>query len=237
MAKIIRSRWRAAIALVLAVAACAAARAQSAPAGVPPQAAHDFARWEKDIAAFEAADRASPPPKNALLFVGSSTIVRWQTLPQDFPGVPILNRGFGGNEIVDTTHYADRIIFPYQPRKIFLRAGGNDINNGKSADRVFEDFEQFVATVRKKLPDTGIAFIGWSPTIARWKQRDEEKRLNTLVAGYAKRMPRLEFIDAWDITLDSSGQPRPDVFVADQLHFSPAGYRLLVERVRPFIPR
>src|SRR5262245_298810 len=43
-----------------------------------------FAQWEKDVAAFEAADRTTPPPKNALLFVGSSTIVRWTTLEKDF---------------------------------------------------------------------------------------------------------------------------------------------------------
>ena len=70
--------------------------------------------WEQDVAAFEAADRTSPPPKNALLFVGSSTIVRWKTLDKDFPNQPIINRGFGGNEIADSTHFADRMIFPYR---------------------------------------------------------------------------------------------------------------------------
>jgi hypothetical protein len=39
-------------------------------AGQPAQAPHDFSRWEKDIAAFEAADRSNPPPKDAILFVG-----------------------------------------------------------------------------------------------------------------------------------------------------------------------
>src|SRR5438093_11149530 len=89
---------------------------------------HNFARWEKEIAAFEEMDRKSPPPKGAVLFIGSSTIVRWKTLPQDFPGYQIINRGFGGNEIADSTYYAERMIFPYEPRIIFLRAGGNDIH-------------------------------------------------------------------------------------------------------------
>jgi hypothetical protein len=34
------------------------------------QAARDFSQWEKDVAAFEAADRTNPPPKDATLFVG-----------------------------------------------------------------------------------------------------------------------------------------------------------------------
>jgi lysophospholipase L1-like esterase len=222
------------VALVLLVLVAGQARAQSeAPAAAKP---HDFARWEKDIAAFEAADRNSPPPKNAVLFVGSSTIVRWTTLQRDFPQVPIINRGFGGNQIVDSTHFADRMIVPYQPRMVFLRAGGNDINAGKSAEQVFEDFKAFVATVQAKLPKTEIVFIGLAPSIARWEQRDATKKLNALVADYVKRTPRLKYIDSYDISLDAKGQPRPELFVEDKLHFSPAGYRLLVERVRPHIP-
>src|SRR6476620_5656785 len=137
-------------------------QAQSAPAAAAPAAvaakpaAHDFARWEKDIAAFEGADRTSPPPKDALLFVGSSTIVRWKTLQQDFPSQPIINRGFGGNEIADSTYYADRMIVPYKPRTIFLRAGGNDLHNGKTPEEVFADFKAFVATMHAKLPKTEI---------------------------------------------------------------------------------
>ena len=68
-------------------------------------AEHDFARWEPEIAAMEAADRASPPPKNALLFVGSSTIRMWSTLAADYPEQRVINRGFGGSELVDSTHF------------------------------------------------------------------------------------------------------------------------------------
>ena len=96
-----------------------------------PAKEHDFAKWEKDIAAFESKDQATAPPKGGIVFVGSSTIVRWKTLAQDFPGLQIINRGFGGNEIEDCTHFADRTIFPTSRKMIFLRAGGNDIHAGK----------------------------------------------------------------------------------------------------------
>ena len=51
------------------------------------------ARWEKDIAAYEAADKKSPPPTGAILFAGASGIRMWKTLPQDFPDHTIINRG------------------------------------------------------------------------------------------------------------------------------------------------
>jgi hypothetical protein len=198
---------------------------------------HSFAKWEKEIAAYERADETNPPPKGALLFIGSSTIRRWQTLAQDFPGHKIINRGFGGSEIVDSTHFADRLIFPCAPRAVFLRAGGNDLWAGKTPEEVFADFKDFVAKVRQKLPETEIVFISLSPSIARWKQADKEKSLNTMVEDYIRGKPRLKYVETYSVPLGPEGQPRPELFVADKLHFSAEGYKLLAERVRPFLSK
>jgi lysophospholipase L1-like esterase len=196
---------------------------------------HNFAVWEKDIATFERADATNPLPKGAIEFIGSSTIARWKTLAQDFAGEPVFNRGFGGSEIADATHFADRIVFPYAPRKIFFRAGGNDLAAGKTAEQVFSDYQEFTARVHAKLPATEIYFISWNPTPARWKQHEAEKKLNTLVADFSRDKPWLKYIETYDLPLGADGMPRAELFVADKLHFNPAGYQLLAGRVRPFV--
>ncbi len=194
---------------------------------------HNFAVYEKEIAAYEQADLASPPPKGALLFTGASTIRRWTTLAQDFPQYHVINRGFGGSEIVDATHFAARIIFPYAPRAVYLRSGGNDLWRGRTVEQVFGDFKDFVATVRAKLPDTDIVFISLSPSIARWQQADKEKAVNTLVADYIRGKSHLRYIDDYDMVLGPDARPRPELFVADKLHFNADGYKLLAARVAP----
>ena len=201
----------------------------------PKPTRHDFAKWEPAIAKFEAADKEAPPAKGSVLFVGSSTIVRWKTLAEDFVGVPVLNRGFGGNQIKDSTQYAGRMIFPYAPRAIFLRAGGNDINAGWPVADVFADFKAFVATMRTQWSTIPIYYIGLSPTIKRLAQIEVGNQLNDLIAAWMKDQPGLTYIDTRDLTLDKDGQVRPELFVADMLHFNEAGYKLLAERVRPFI--
>jgi lysophospholipase L1-like esterase len=221
---------RAGACTILLLAAGALVRTQA-----PQPATHNYAQWEKDVAAFEAADKTNPPPKNAILFVGSSTIVRWKTLQEDYPKFPIVNRGFGGNQIADSTYYADRMIVPYKPRRILLRAGGNDLHAGKTPEQVLADFKAFVAKVHKSLPETEIVYISLAPSIARWDERDATRRLNTLVADYVNRTPRVQYIDAYNITLDAQGQARPELFVEDKLHLSPEGYKLLIERVRPYV--
>src|SRR5215216_1365691 len=84
--------------------------------------------FEKEILAFEASDKTNPPPKNAVLFIGSSSIRMWKNVAKDFPDYRVINRGFGGSQIEDSIHYADRIVFPYVPSTIVFYAGGNDIN-------------------------------------------------------------------------------------------------------------
>lgn len=230
--------------LLLAIILGGCSRAEITPetdrmaATVPAEPVdHDFARWEKEIAAYEAADRASPPPQGGIVFTGSSTIRLWKSLQQDFPRHHVLNRGFGGSQIVDVTHFADRIIFPYEPRMVFLRSGTNDIHAGKSAERVFEEYKAFVARIHAQLPRTKIVFIGLCPAPSRWSEREANQTLNQLVAGYARRRSYLEYVETYEMSVNADGSPKRDLFVADQLHFNAEGYRLLAQRVRPFLPK
>ncbi len=201
----------------------------------PYAAGHDYAKWEKEVAAYEAADRQGPPPKGGILFIGSSTIRLWTTLAEDYPDHKVINRGFGGTEIVDSTHFADRLIFPHEPKQIFLRAGGNDIHAGRTPEEVAYDFAEFVRVVHARLPKTEILYIAVSPAPARWGETDKYRELNRLIREMALKMPRVGFVDSFDVSLSPDGQARPELFVKDRLHFSPEGYKLLAERVRPFL--
>ena len=195
-------------------------------------ATRDYSKWEKEVAAY---DRQSPPPKGGILFIGSSTIRLWKTLADDFPDHKVINRGFGGTEIVDATHFADRLIFPHEPKQIFLRAGGNDIHAGRVPGEVAADFAEFVRVVHARLPRTEILYIAVSPAPARWGETDKYRELNRLIRAMALGMPRVGFVDAFDVSLTPDGRARSDLFVKDRLHFAPEGYKLLAERVRPFL--
>src|SRR5258706_6326090 len=189
----------------------------------PPQAPHNFARWEPEIAAYEAADRSNPPAKGGILFIGSSTIRLWSTLASDFPNHRVINRGFGGSEVVDSTHFAHRIIFPYEPRQIFLRAGNNDIHNGRLPYEVADDFAAFVRTVHERLPKTEITFISLCAVPDRWPEQDKNRLLNSMIRQMPLSMPRVSYVDAWDVSLSGDGPARPELFIADRLHFNVKG--------------
>jgi len=93
-----------------------------------------------------------PPPKGALLFIGFLDGSDVEVVAAGFPNVKVINRGFGGSQIVDSTHFAERVIFLTNRAKFFCRAGGNDLWAGKSAEQVFGDFKDFVAKVHGNCP-------------------------------------------------------------------------------------
>lgn len=198
---------------------------------------HNFDKWEKEISAYEKADATNPPPKGAILFIGSSTVRMWKTLAQDFSKHTVINRGFGGSQIVDATHFAPRIIFPYAPKAIYLRSGGNDLWAGKSPEEVFGDFTNFVTTVHAKLPETDIIYISFGPCNSRLKQAGITKTLNELIADFIKGKAHLRYIETYDMAQGADNKPRAELFLKDQLHFNADGYKLLADRVRPDLER
>ncbi len=197
----------------------------------------DPAKWQFDIAAFEAADAKEAPPKGGVVFVGSSSIRLWKTLARDFPEYQVLNRGFGGSELADSVAFAERIIFPHEPRMVVLYAGGNDINNGKSAQQVFADFQLFVAKLRGRLPEVEVAYISIAGNPARWAQVEKVKEANRLIEEFAKQTKGVRFINVFSQMLGTDGLPKAEIFVADKLHMNAEGYKIWVEVVRPFLAK
>lgn len=216
--------------------ACLAALLIAGPTTLGAQAKADATQWEPDIQAFERSDRTNPPPANAILFLGSSSIRLWKTLARDFPEQKVINRGFGGSQISDSVFFTERIVLPCRPRMIVFYAGGNDINAGKLPQEVFGDWTNFVRRVHVKLPATRIAYISSAPNPARWEQVAKVKELNRLIADYTKQDSRLAFIDVFSKMLGDDGRPRPEIFSEDQLHMNAEGYRLWTKIVKPFLP-
>ena len=201
-----------------------------------PPATPEPSQWEPEISAFEKSDRTNPPPKHPILFVGSSSIRLWKTLAEDFKGYPVLNRGFGGSLVSDSTAFADRIVTPYEPSLIFLYAGDNDVAAEHTAEQILRDFKEFVAAVRSKLPSTPIAFIAIKPSPSRWQYIDTIKAANRLISEYVKSDKRLTYVDTFSKMLDGDGKPREELFIADKLHMNAQGYAIWTEAVKAHLP-
>lgn len=192
-------------------------------------------RFDKEIAAFEAADRASFPAHGSIVFTGASGIRLWSDLAADFAGLPVINRAFGGSYTSELTDYADCILIPLKPRMIVLQPGSNDLVAGRSPEQSLADLKSFVAKVRAALPEVRVVYLGINSSPKRWNLRDSQQRTNQLIREYTESGKNLAFADLWPSSLGPDGQPKPDFYIADQLHPSRKAYQERAPLILPFL--
>ena len=205
---------------------------------LPDKAADGGAAQE--INAYWESDKIALPPRDAVLFMGSSSARLWTSLKQDFSEIPVINRGFGGSQIFESTYYADYIALPYAPKMIVMFAGTNDLSYGnRSPQQVLKDYQEFVATVHAKLPNVRFVFLSISPTVQRWNNESKVLETNYLINKWVHENDspnlKLSFLDTHSQLLTLDGGPSPKLLQGDGLHLNDDGYKLLVSIVKPRI--
>tara|TARA_Y100001972_G_scaffold64586_1_gene78846 strand:+ start:4274 stop:4936 length:663 start_codon:yes stop_codon:yes gene_type:complete len=192
-------------------------------------------RFEKTILEYEEADKASFPSKGANLFVGSSSIRIWQDIADYFPDHEVINRGFGGSMYSDLLYYLDRIVIPYEPAKIFIYEGDNDIAKGKDTKTIMKDVKKIRKIIAKKLPNTEVALIAAKPSVARWELGDKYLELNEALELFACRNEKTEYVDVWYPALDEDGMVFTNIFREDNLHMNAEGYKIWQKVMLPYL--
>jgi lysophospholipase L1-like esterase len=182
--------------------------------------------WDAEINSLTEIDQKQTAPKDAVLFVGSSSIRLWRSLRKDLPDINFINRGFGGSYLADVNYYFEHIITPYKPKQIVLYAGENDINDGKTPENVLADFKAFVSLVRKNFPKTKIYYISLKPSPSRWHLVDKFRETNNLIKTEITKDKNINYVDVFNAMLNDKGEPQPELYVEDKLHLNEKGYAI-----------
>ena len=193
-------------------------------------------RFDEAIKSFEAVDRKSIIGKGKVLFLGSSSIRRWDTAAA-FEGIESINRGFGGSQTSDCIYFFDRVVTPYEPRVIVFYEGDNDIAKGKTVGQVFKDFQTFNSLVREKLPETRIVYITIKPSIRRAQLWPLMHFVNQLIYVRSQKSRHLYYADIATAMLANGMPPSESLFANDGLHLSDKGYALWASTIRPVLEK
>jgi lysophospholipase L1-like esterase len=191
--------------------------------------------YAEEIRIFHENDSINPPPPNAILFMGSSSLSKWLDMQDYFPGFTIINRGFGGSTIPDQIHYADDVIFPYSPRQIVIYCGENDLayNDSVSPEMVTKNFDSLFNLIRAKLPDVKITYISMKPSPSRWNLAEKFIAANLEIRRFIESQQNASFVNVWDDMLNRRGRPDRSLFIKDRLHMKAKGYRIWTKDITP----
>ncbi len=190
--------------------------------------------WQAEIDAFDLLDNNEPMQKG-ILFTGSSSIRFWKNPEKDFNNPKILNRGFGGSQIIDLIENFDQIILKYNPQKVVIYSGDNDVQTGKSAEIVFGDFCTLYGMIKAKLPNAKVYFIAIKPSLNRWSKVLEMKKANTMINEYLNSKQNAIFVDVFSPMIGKNGMPSEKWFIEDGLHMTADGYKLWTEILAPYL--
>lgn len=194
-------------------------------------------QYDGDIARWTAQDALDPPAPGAVLFVGSSSIRRWEQLALDFADYRVVQRGFGGATFDQVNQYVNDIVQPYQPTAIVVWVGTNDIASGSDGDEVYADYQQFVAAVHAVHPAVHVFYLGIMPTPGRFDNGPEETSANSQIAQMAADNPKLHYVDLpaafW--ALNPPSDPAFLAMFVDDIHLNRQGYALWTSVIRPAV--
>ncbi|MGJ8736021.1 GDSL-type esterase/lipase family protein [Zobellia laminariae] len=185
-------------------------------------------RFKKAIENFKSFDSRNTLPKNPVLFVGSSSIVHWETA-KAFPEFPVINRGFGGASIPEIIYYYDDVIKKHTPA-ILVIYSDIDVEAGKSPSVAVAAYDELLTKVKKDFPETEVLLLAMKPTLIDdflGKEVAKNKiRTNELLSEYCATEEHMKFVDVSTPMLKPDDAVRSDIFLEDGLHMNPLGYTL-----------
>lgn len=190
-----------------------------------------------EIRQFKQTDSIKAPPKDAILFIGSSSFTYWKDVQDYFPGRTILNRAFGGSSLTHLILYADEVIFRYQPKQIVIYCGENDLAGSDlvTADTVVQRFTQLFSMIRAKLPQTPVVYLSMKPSPSRRKYLRSMQEGNQQIKRFLERQTHASFLDVYSAMLTPDGAIRPEIFTSDSLHMNSKGYALWRPLLEPLL--
>ncbi len=195
--------------------------------------------FQDEIKAFKKQDSVQFPPRNAILFTGSSSFRMWTNVQNYFPGYTIINRAFGGSSLPDVIRYAPDIIIPYQPKQVIIYCGDNDLASSDTvtAQTVVQRFQQLFSIIRKALPNTSVVYVSIKPSPSRRHLMPKMKAANEGIRNFLKKQKQTAFVDVYHLMLTSDGEPRDELFLEDKLHMNAKGYAIWQKAIQPYLRR
>lgn len=186
-----------------------------------------FKGFEAEVAAIEQKYDAGTR-KGEIVFYGASNFRLWTEMENDLSDYKVQNHGFGGSTDKLLVQYADRILYPYEPKIVFFQTGSNDYAElpGTDEDKVAACMaykREMFAAFHERLPEAKFVVMSGLllPGRSRYTALTQEinRQLESLCAEHADYMT---FVNAEAMTFDGENYAE-ELFISDKIHLNHAG--------------
>jgi lysophospholipase L1-like esterase len=203
------------------------------PTPLPPTRYIDSALYRTRQEIFAAMPRQESPT----IFAGDSLTARcpWDELLER----PVLNRGIDG-DILEGLQARSGEILARHPRQLFLMIGINDLIQGSTETKLAKQYEEFLAQIRTRSPQTEIYVFSILPVNASVRKDPSFEQLTPKIIRFNQMLRTLAsqknatFIDV-HAALVNSERVLDHRLTPDGLHLNAAGYQRWRKVLTPYL--
>ena len=193
-------------------------------------------RYWEDVQTIKSYDRMYNPPASPIVFIGSSSIRKWDDAERTFAKNLVMNRGIGGAVVNDISFYLNDLLFAYKPRQVVIYVGENDlVDEASTPDSILNRTKVLFQLIREKLPNVPVVYISIKPSPSREKFLSKAIACNKLISSFLKADKHTVYVDIFTPMTTAAGKTRPELFVGDMLHMNAKGYEIWRKAVQPLL--
>ena len=174
------------------------------------------------------------------LFLGDS-ITEQYDLDEYYNDLPVVNSGISGNKTKDLLNDLNNRVYQYNPSKVFLLIGTNDIQSKVEEDVIVNNIKKILEDIHENRPYAKLYLEAIYPVDegssgAQDRTNKEIQSINASLEDYCKKND-ITFIDMYDLLLDpESDKDRLfEDYSKDGLHISDEGYEVITEELMKYI--
>lgn len=169
------------------------------------------------------------------VFFGDSLTHRYD-LKKYFEGLPVVNSGKDGYKTTDLLSRMDEMLYEYNPSKVFLLIGTNDIADDKSTDDIVNNIKEIVKGIQTNRKNAKIYIESLYPIQSELvKNRDNKKivEINNRLKDFCKEK-KLTYIDTYSILVDDKDDLKKE-YSDDGIHMTEKAYEAITKKLMPYV--
>jgi lysophospholipase L1-like esterase len=175
--------------------------------------------------------------QNAVVFLGDSIVEKWTSLPADFPGLKVANRGITGDMSLGLAWRLKEDVLDVHPRAVVILIGTNDLAGGVPPAQAAGVIQDLTAFIQAAGPGTPVLLCRLTPRAPQPGLFPEKiVALNALIDKIPADRRDVVVVDSYSPFAGKDGAPRADEF-PDGLHPSAKGYARLRDAIAPALKR
>lgn len=178
-------------------------------------------------------------PEN-IVFLGDSITHRYNLEKYYDDKKRIVNSGEDGNTTEDILDNLKERVYDYNPSKVILLIGTNDIQEKRSEEDIINNIKKISEEIKINRPQAKIYIESIYPVDIDHKKGGAEDRKNEEIESINKKLEeyckdeKIEYINLYAKLLAEEGNIK-DEYTKDGLHISDEGYEVITKELENYI--